>query len=510
MASTAFTDDFTANHGGLCFFVDVDPAFDHQARPRPSHSVSEAATVLARSRPEGDRSAFIQDLVDQATAALPPAPEPAHRDDDDEEDEEEPPKAQDTPESRQAKRQVVARLVQSLDGHRLEASSDKEFEGLANLVLALVLSHYTPADTEYPSLLSTLADALTTTASSSSSSTSSTSTSTSTKASAAPSLAARYASLATLFNALPTEGAADLRLSLLLKLVAFAASNDDLSVVAPALAKLEHWLAEWNLGADKSDAAVRDVVAHLVAHGHAKQARELVASHLAAASNDAQSSVAPELAATLVALSLAAPDVYDFHALTPARLPALASLPSSLSTLLSRFQQSSSSSSPSSSDIPQDALEAVPAVPLSKAQLEHKLRLVQLADLCAERVGQTVSYDEIAKACGVEAQKGSEEESEEVEGWVIDAIRASLLLGRLSQPSRTLAVSRASPVQAFTPQHWATVQQRLEGWKVSLGRVRASVDRALGVSSGAGAAEVVGGAGGDRRRGGDQHHDDEQ
>lgn len=42
---------------------------------------------------------------------------------------------------------------------------------------------------------------------------------------------------------------------------------------------------------------------------------------------------------------------------------------------------------------------------------------------------------------------------------------------------------------------------------MSLGRVRASVDRALGVSTGAGAAEVVGG--GDRRRGGEQH-DDEQ
>ncbi|GAA5909847.1 hypothetical protein JCM8208_000969 [Rhodotorula glutinis] len=492
MASTAFTDDFTSNHGGLCFFVDV----------------SEAATVLARSRPEGDRAAFIQDLVDQATNALPPAPEPAHRDTDDEDDEDddEPAKAQDTPESRQAKRQVVASLVAALDGHRLEATSDKEFEGLANLVLALVLSHYTPTDTEYNSLLSTLADALITTTSSSSS--------TPAKASAAPSLAARYASLATLFNALPTDGAADLRLSLLLKLVAFAAHNDDLSVVAPALAKLEHWLAQWNLGADKSDAAVRDVVAHLVAHGHAKQARELLASHLAAAAKTQQqpSSVAPELAATLVALSLAAPDVYDFHALTPARLPALASLPSSLSTLLSRFQQpsSSSSSSTSPSDIPQDALEAVPGVPLSSAQLEHKLRLVQLADLCAERVGQTVSYDEIAKACGVQADKGSEEESEEVEGWVIDAIRASLLLGRLSQPSRTLAVSRASPVQAFTPQHWATVQQRLEGWKVSLGRVRASVDRALGVSSGAGAAEVVGGgAAGDRRRGGERHEDEQ-
>lgn len=386
--------------------------------------VSDAATVLARSRPEGDRAAFIQDLVDQATRALPPAPEPTHANDDDDDDDEdaeaEPKKAQDTPETRDAKRQVVARLVRSLEGHRLEAASDREFEGLSNLVLALVLSHYEPTDSEYPSLVSTLADALTNTPSSSSSSPSQSSA----KAAAAPSLAARYASLATLFNALPTStpAAADLRLSLLLKLVAFAAHNDDLAVVAPALAKLEHWLAEWDLGPAKSDHAVAEVAKHLVAKGHAQQARELVASHLARSSAGAQSSSesAAPLAATLVALSLAAPDVYDFHALVPARLPALASLPAPLASLLALFQAPSSSSSSSAPSIPHDALDCVPGVKLEQAQLEHKLRLVQLADLCAERVGQTVSYDEIARACGVQAEKGSEEESEEVEGWVID------------------------------------------------------------------------------------------
>lgn len=42
MASTAFTDEFTLNHGGLCFFVDVDPAFDHQARPISPTSSSPA------------------------------------------------------------------------------------------------------------------------------------------------------------------------------------------------------------------------------------------------------------------------------------------------------------------------------------------------------------------------------------------------------------------------------------------------------------------------------------
>ncbi|BGP45669.1 hypothetical protein JCM10450v2_001499 [Rhodotorula kratochvilovae] len=475
MASTAFNDEFTHSHGGLCFFVDVDPAFDDQAK---------AATVVARARPDADRPAFIEGLVDQAKQALPPPPEPTH---DDEEEDDEPKRAQDTAETREAKRQVVAQLVASLEGHRLEAASDKEFEGLSNLVLSLVLSLYTPADADYPRLLVALADALTFTSSSPASGSSSKA-----PAAAAPSLAARYASLATLFNALPAD-AADLRLSLLLKLVAFAASNDDLAVVAPALAKLEHWLAEWNLGADRSNAAVGEIASALVSKGHAAEARALLLSHLSGAGASASESAAP-LASTLVALSLAAPDVYDFHALSPARLPALSALPAPLATLLQRFQAPAASSA--LDPIPTEALGAVPGVELSADQLQKKLRLVALAELCADRVGATVAYGEIARACGVQAQSGSEEESEEVEGWVIDAIRASLLQGRLSQPTQTLHVSRASPVQAFTPAHWGLVRSRLEGWHASLARVRGTVDKALGGAGGAQGAVEVAAAGG--------------
>ncbi|GAA6052443.1 hypothetical protein JCM3770_001115 [Rhodotorula araucariae] len=485
MATTAFNDEFTHSHGGLCFFVDVDPAFDDQ--------VAQAASAIARSRPDADRHALVQHLVDQAKTALPPAPPAADPDAAAEDRDDEPKRAPDSPETRAAKRQVVDQLVASLDGHRLEASSDKEFEGLANLVLSLVLSHYAPTDDDYPRLVTALANALTLTSNPAAAA--------SAKAPAAPSLAARYASLATLFNALPAD-AADLRLTLLLKLVAFAASNDDLAVVAPALAKLEHWLAQWNLGPDRSNAAVGEIASALVAKGHANEARALLLSHLSGsgAGASASESAAP-LASTLVALSLAAPDVYDFHALSPARLPALAALPAPLAALLQRFQAPAASSA--SEPFAPEALTATPGVELAAEPLQKKLRLVALAELCADRVGATVAYSEIARACGVQAESGSEDESEEVEGWVIDAIRASLLQGRLSQPTQTLHVSRASPVQAFTAQHWALVRQRLEGWHASLARVRGTVDKALGggaAQSAQGAVEVAGsGAKGDEQ-----------
>ncbi|GJN88180.1 hypothetical protein Rhopal_001145-T1 [Rhodotorula paludigena] len=479
--AAAFSDDFTRAHGGRCFFVDVN----------------DAATVIARVRPEADRQPFVQQLVDKARTAVPPQPEqPAGDDADDEEHEQR--KPVETDEHRQAKRAVVADLVASLDGVRLEAT-DKEFEGLANLVLSLVLALYPATDAEYPALVRNLAAALSRV-------------NPDKPQQANPSLSARYSALATLFNALPlADPTSDaLRLDLLLQLVAFAATNDDLAVIAPALDKLEQWLADWGFGPgsdgeERGHEAVQHVVDALVAKGaaaDAARARALLLAHLAASpstssgASPSSSPAAAGLASTLVALSLAAPDVYDFHALTPARYPALAALPAPLAALLSTFQQPSSSSSSSTSSsstpsVPTDALESVPAVPLDQAQLEKKLRLARLAELCSGRVGQSVAYAEVAQAVGISAQ--GDDATEEVETWVIDAIRASLLQGRLSQPTQTLHVSRASPVQAFTTEHWYVVHQRLEGWADSLRRIRSSVDRGLGAgSAGQGAQEVVG------------------
>ncbi|GAA6001829.1 PCI domain-containing protein [Rhodotorula paludigena] len=482
--AAAFSDDFTRAHGGRCFFVDVN----------------DAATVIARVRPEADRQPFVQQLVDKARTAVPPQPEQPAGDDADEHEQRNP---VETDEHRQAKRAVVADLVASLDGVRLEAT-DKEFEGLANLVLSLVLALYPATDAEYPALVRNLAAALSRV-------------NPDKPQQANPSLSARYSALATLFNALPLADPTSnaLRLDLLLQLVAFAATNDDLAVVAPALDKLEQWLADWGFGPgsdgeERGHEAVQHVVDALVAKGaaaDATRARALLLAHLAASpstssasSPSSSSPAAAGLASTLVALSLAAPDVYDFHALTPARYPALAALPAPLAALLSTFQQPASSSSSASASsstpsVPTDALESVPAVPLDQAQLEKKLHLSRLAELCSGRVGQSVAYAEVAQAVGISAQ--GDDATEDVETWVIDAIRASLLQGRLSQPTQTLHVSRASPVQAFTTEHWHVVHQRLEGWADSLRRIRSSVDRGLGAGAGAGqgAQEVVGAAG---------------
>ncbi|GAA5854836.1 hypothetical protein JCM8547_004089 [Rhodosporidiobolus lusitaniae] len=473
MASTAFNDTFTHSHGGSCFFVSVDPAFDNQ--------VNEAASVVARSLPEADRQQFVSSLVEQAKAALPPAPAPVESEDDDEE----PQKAVDTPETLAAKRAVLKSLLASLDPEspdspsskaQLAVQSDREFEGWSNLVLSLVLSL---SDESTLPLAVSVETLLVTYTSSSASPTS------------VPSLPARYTALATLFNSLPASVPLP-KLAVLQKLVQFASAHDDVAVLSPVLSSLPAIFAALQLDAQKTDETVLELVKALLQNGASKEARQVAEAHLSAPSSSAQQQSGEargELANTLVALSLAAGDVYDFSPLSSSSFapssPALQSLLSIfLSGDLSAFSQFQFSSVSS----------FVPGVELEKDQLEKKLKLVKLAELCSERVGEQVKYGEIRTVLGLSVgQEEAAEEGEEVETWVIDAIRASLLSGRLSQPTQTLSVTRALPPSASSAgtsgagldlKHWKLIEQRLEGWKKSLEKVGETTRRAAAEAGG--------------------------
>lgn len=476
-SSIAFQDDFTHSHGGSCFFVAVDPNFPAD--------VADAAQLVARSRPEAERQSFVSQLSSAAQEAQPATPEVADEEQQSQDGSDESKKVEESEETREAKRKVVGDLLSSLKETRLEAT-DKEFEGFSNLVLSFILSLFPTEHAEFASHILTLADAI----------------SYSADRTANPTLSTRYATLATLFNSLPSSSDSlhQLQLAVLLKLISFAASNDDFAVILPAVNKLESYLLSWGFGPgtqgeEEGNAAVSRVVEVLVKKGRFADARSLLVSHLSSPSAvDGQaatpSSSAAELANSLIALSLALPDVYDFASLTTSRFPSLASPSSSdLKQLLEVFQQGDLSRFGSIS-FPVSAA----SLTLEKEQLEKKLRLIKLAELCSERVGETVAYGEIAKA--LDLQTSGDEEGEQVETWVIDAIRASLLTGRLSQPTQSLSITRALP-RSFESKHWSVIEQRLQSWRKSLDAILASTQRGLGggrrVGGDESATQIVGG-----------------
>ena len=127
---------------------------------------------------------------------------------------------------------------------------------------------------------------------------------------------------------------------------------------------------------------------------------------------------------------------------------------------------------------------------MDTTQLECKIRLLALADLGFQNIGQDLPYAQVAAALQVAPT--------EVERWVIDgpsalalplappitdadssctfgshpraAIRAGLLTGKLAQPTQTLRVTRAT-ARAFGPQEWALLVKRLAEWRAGLAGV---------------------------------------
>ena len=116
---------------------------------------------------------------------------------------------------------------------------------------------------------------------------------------------------------------------------------------------------------------------------------------------------------------------------------------------------------------------------ISSTDLEHKIRLLTLASLAFQHVGQNVPYSEIAAVLQVDIT--------EVEKWAIDGdsirsktavsysypfivIRAQLVWGKLSQTSQSLYIARATS-RTFEQEQWQTLEKRLTAWRSGLTNV---------------------------------------
>jgi len=95
-------------------------------------------------------------------------------------------------------------------------------------------------------------------------------------------------------------------------------------------------------------------------------------------------------------------------------------------------------------------------------ELEHKIRLLTLASLAFQYVGQSLPYSKIAQTLQIDAN--------EVEKWAIDVIRAGLVSGKLSQTTQSLYIIRATS-RNFDQEQWRVLEQRLIAWKTGLASI---------------------------------------
>ncbi|KAI8319061.1 hypothetical protein GQ54DRAFT_52073 [Martensiomyces pterosporus] len=111
----------------------------------------------------------------------------------------------------------------------------------------------------------------------------------------------------------------------------------------------------------------------------------------------------------------------------------------------------------------QDKAAVLASLGVDAEKASDKVRLLTVASLAAESLGQDVPFAAVAQAIEVD--------EDEVEVWIIDVIRAGLIQGKMNQVTRTVLPTR-STYRTFGEDQWKLLASRLDMWKESLEKLQ--------------------------------------
>ncbi|KAI9000684.1 PCI-domain-containing protein [Trametes punicea] len=372
--------------------------------------ILELVTYLARTVPEDARTAYIQPFQDALTTAEGQKPI--------EEDE-------------QRRRKVLSSVIEHVKG--LGEGSEKEIEGFFNLLFSHLLTLFPLDAPETRAHLESLLKIV---------------------ASASDHTLTKYRILSNLFNSIPRRS--PLRLSVYETLLEYASAHDELELLGISQTEVDKWLSEWEVSPEEKSGFLKLLVHAFAKAGQAVTSYQYQLSYVR--SLRPSSPIAQSAAIDAVAAALRLSSYFDFDALY--RLDAVvAAKDHELFSLLQVFLNEGLPEYLAWADSHPDVLGKYE---LDGAVLGWKIRLLTLATLGFQNMGRDVPYSLIASALQVEPSQ--------VESWVIDAIRAGLLSGKLSQTTQTLHVTRAT-ARAFERAQWELLEKRLQTWKAGLASV---------------------------------------
>lgn len=104
---------------------------------------------------------------------------------------------------------------------------------------------------------------------------------------------------------------------------------------------------------------------------------------------------------------------------------------------------------------------------LDHTRLERKIRLLTFASLAAAAKDKQIRYSSIAEALHIPES--------DVELWAIDAVKARLVEGKLSQEQRCFKVHRTT-YRVFAEKQWREVATKVDQWRVALRSVLDVID----------------------------------
>lgn len=319
--------------------------------------------------------------------------------------------------------------------------ADAEVEGLFNLLMTLVVQHFDGE--ERASLLSHLVQSVA---------------DTSAQAAAERSVV-KYRILANLFTVLPATSPE--RLTIFSALLSLVSVNGDMDFLETALVWLPTWLAQWEVPASEKSACLARVADALQGPDCGPEwvakAYQCSLLHLRYVSQETALSADERKAAAerIIADVLRLPKLFEMDELL--RVPITAELDGTpVFALLKVFVGGTHADlekwrGAHGAELARLSLDA--------EALSRKMRLLDLATLCARSVSAEVSYADMAAVLDVSL--------DEVEAWVIDVIRAGLVSGKLSQVKQSFRVYRSTH-RTFDKPQWTALEERLSQWQKSI------------------------------------------
>lgn len=280
--------------------------------------------------------------------------------------------------------------------------------------------------------------------------------------------------LGTLFNTLDPDD--ETRYHILLSIVSLiqSAGGGSYDLLRPQLRHLDLWTTTWELDPSESRTLSLAIAAAAASHNPDDHYAYLLRA-VRTLQDRPTSSEARDLSVRCIIAALQNERVFDFHALAALdSVQALRKSPeendTALLDLLDLFvDQTYADYVAFNSEHTSD--DFFQTHPLSPPALARKMRLLTLASLAANAgdaaaTGGTLPYSRIATALSIG--------EDEVEMWVIDAIRVGLVEGKLSQRGCEFQVHRGTH-RTVGERQWREVAGRLETWKVGLRGVLAVI-----------------------------------
>lgn len=256
--------------------------------------------------------------------------------------------------------------------------------------------------------------------------------------------------LSNLFNILPISS--PLRYQVFLTILEVAAATNNFGLIVAQLKNLPTWLQEWNVDEQVSKDLYVKISGILTDSNDTKIAYQYL---LSAVSSQSSSSSPSTLALKLVQIALASESIFDFDDLFA--LEAVQALKTSAADLYLLLENVATGNYKALKSV-DDKLLAENK--FDRVQLDRKARILTLSKTASQASQRTIPYTVFASAIEISI--------DEIEVWIIDAIRAGLIEGRLSQMSQSFSVHRATPVGTFGIEEWKVVDTKLASWKSGL------------------------------------------